>query len=743
MEEPQQHSGDQKIGDDDDERRVSSVRRRTGPGNRPRRPLFLRCLLIRNLPKGFVGWSDLTDKNTPIRVRRIVYCEESNGSIMVEFMSEAERNTILALDTQRKRRIHQRIQEQAPSEATSGSSTNKSKSYAFEIKVTVERCSSERFVRTILLGGLNTNPVRRAGTPRSDHPEQESAEFSPLLTGTFTDPTSPLASPSPSPSPPSRLVRRCIVIRKCSNPDNVEEDLEIPEAPPYERRIRSDDGSIRSADSVGPKLRPPSPMEIRSGNLCEVVVRGVALRSKSKMMPAMVVELESEESVERIMWAEEAKQRIEDAEPTTLAIPVELHAVKSERYARLCFGNTRVNPKHKERNSRNSNGNESHTYVVENEKEGGVEEESRGIMTDETTNATGGSDFQMTVETVEDDIGIEEQTEKQEIENLKKEIRDARAEMGRWKQRAMVQNSSSNNSGSLQNSDMADVSNDAENPQNSASSCRNQIESGLSKEPNHHREWMEEQRKNEVLEEKVRELLAENDRLKAADSTQPPLEEKKEMVDSSQEESKQQQQALLTENDTLKARVAEMKKMESEVEESRAHMKQMEVARNKLEDENSGLLRYVLELEGLRSGKAMADEERLKELEKKHSDLSTLYRFVQAQVDKSAKELRKAMEEKESIRTELEGFKLAWRGRMETQRRLEESKNKDGGRLCIDCETVKFYTILEECKNNGEEESGHSIYESEAAAISKAKIANNVSPGHDQTNEQAQELLMA
>ena len=699
-----------------------------------------------------MGWSDLTDKNTPIRVRRIVYCEESNGSIMVELMSEAERNTILALDQQRKRRIRQRIQEQAPSEGTTGSSTNKSKSYAFEIKVTVERCSSERFVRTILLGGSNTNPVRRAGTPRSDHPEQQSLEFSPLLTGTFTDPTLPLASQSPPPLPPSRLVRRCIVIRKCSNPDNVEKDLEIPEAPPYEKRIRSDDGSIRSADSVGPKLRPPSPMEIRSGNLCEVVVRGVALRSKSKMMPAMVVELESEESVERILRAEEAKQRIENAEPTTLAIPVEFHAVKSERYARLCFGNTRVDPKNNERNSRNSIGNESHTYVVENEKEGGVEEESRVTMIDETINATDGSAFRMTVETGEDNIGIEEQTEKQEIENLKKEIRDVRSEMGRWKRRAMVENcSSSNNSGSFQHSDMADVSNDAESPQNPAFSCPDQIECGLSEEPNRHQEWMEERRKNEVLEEQVRELLAENDRLEATESARPPLEEKKEMIDSSHEERKQQQQDSLTENDTLKARVTEMKKLESEVEESRARVKQMEEARNKLEEENSGLLRYVLELEGLRSGKAMADEERLKELEKKHSDLSTLYRFVQAQVDKSAKELQKAMEEKEFIRTELEGFKVAWRARMETQRCLEESKNKDCGRLCIDCETVKFYTILEECKNNGdadgnaevEEESDHSIYESEAAAISKATIANNVSPGHDQTNEQAQELLMA
>jgi len=691
MEEPQQHSRNSKHGEDNGERRVSSARRRTGPGNRPRRPLFLRCLLIRNLPKGFVGWSDLTDKNTPIRVRRIVYCEESNGSIMVEFMSEAERNTVLALDQQRKRRIRQRIQEQAPLEGTSEintNSNNKSKSYAFEIKVTVERCASERFVRTVLSGGSNNNASRRNGNM-----EPQNSEAPPLLTGTFTDPTSPLAGPPASPLPPSRLVRRCIVIRKCSNPDNVEEGLEIPEAPPYERKFRADDGSIRSADSLGQKQqRPPSPMEIRSGNLSEVVVRGVTLRNKSNMMPAMVVELESEESVDRILMAEEAKQRMENAQPTTLAIPVELHAVKSERYARLCFGNTRINPKQNEKKPRNDVGSGIHTFVSENEK-GGVDEESRVTMTDETTNDTENGDSLTIEEVVEESIDT---------------------------------------IGGVQKLDVGEALNNSENQQNPMSSCPDQIESGPLDEPNRHQEWMEECRKNEILEAQVRELLAENDRLKSAESAQLPLGEKDDIPDCSQK----------SENDSVKVRVDEMEKLESELEESRTRLKQTEEARNKLEDENSGLLRYVLELEGHRSGKAMADEERHKELEKKHSDLSTLYRFVQAQAEKSAKDLRKAIQEKEAILSELEGFKVAWRARMETQRHLEKSKNKDGRWLCIDCETVKFYAMIEECKNSGGnsevgEESAHSDYGSESAPI-----PNGVLPGHEQTNGKAPGLVM-
>lgn len=694
MEEPQQHSRNSKDGEDSGgDHSISSVRRRTGPRNRIRRPLFLRCLLIRNLPKGFVGWSDLTDNSTPIRVRRIVYCEESNGSIMVEIMSEAERNKILALDRQRKRRISQRIQQQALQEGTSeiNANSNNSKSYAFEIKVTVERCASEKFVRTVLSGDSNNNTPR--GNGRSDPTEPENSDAPPLSTGTFTDPTSPLAGPPPSPLPPSPLVRRCIVIRKCSNKDNIDEDLDIPKAPPYEINIGADDGSIRSADSLRQKQqRPPPPMEIRSGKLSELVVRGVTLQNKSKMMPAMVVELESEESVDRIMMAEEAKQRMENAEPTTLAIPVEIHAVKSERNARLCFRNTRINRKQ----------NETKRYSG---LRSGSQTESRVTMIDEMTNNT--------------DIGYSLTIEEVAEENI-------------------------DNIGYVQMSNVAVASNNnSKNPRNPLSSFPDQTESVPLDEPNYHQEWIDERKKTEILEGRVRELLAENERHKSAESAQFSLEAKKDIQDPAQKEQElQKHKELMTENDNLKARVAEMENLESKLKESSAQLEQVEAARNKLEDENSGLLRYVLELEGHRSGKAMADEERYKELEKKHSDLSTLYRFVQGQAEESAKDLRNAIEEKGAIRAELEGFKVAWRTRMETQRRLENSRNKDGGWVCIDCETVKFHAILEDCKNsdgNTElgEESAQSDYESESAPSS-----NGVLPGPDQTNGKAPEPLM-
>ena len=193
MEEPQQkqRGNNPRDGVAIDGRRVH--RRRNPQAYRPRRrnPLFRRCLLIRNLPKGFVGWSDLTDQNTPIRVRRIVYCEESHGSIMVEFMSEAECNTILTLDQQRKRKIRQRIQQEQQAEE---SNHNFQKLYAFEIMVTVEGCSSERFVRSVLMGSLNNN------IGGSSKHEAESSDF---LNGGFADSATLTSMPPPSPLPSS------------------------------------------------------------------------------------------------------------------------------------------------------------------------------------------------------------------------------------------------------------------------------------------------------------------------------------------------------------------------------------------------------------------------------------------------------------------------------------------------------------------------------------------------------------
>lgn len=727
MEEPQQqHQTRNPTGGGD--RRVSVVRNRRGaPTNRPRvrHPLSLRCVLIRNLPKGFVGRSDLVDKNTPIRVRRVVYCEESNGSIMMEFASEAERNQILALDQQRRRRIRQRIQDQpttledtniVDNTINNSSSNNNSdnKPHAFEIKVTVERCTSERFVRTVLHGVSST--ARRTGmTPRSSD-QQDS----------------------------SRLVRRCIVIRKIVPPDYTEVDSDIPEAPPYDRRMRgADDASIMSGDthSSYQQQRPPAPMEIRSGSLCEVVVRGATLHNKSNMNPAMLVELQSEESVERILLAEDAKQADENAPKTTLAIPVELHAVKSKRYAELCFGNL---PRANVRRNRDRGANTTKFQEDDdNNNEGAQGDNNHSIDADETMEIQENGDCGMNGETAEenggsDDIAEEEepQTPEERIKMLEKEVRDTRAEMGRWRARAKASkheltqfrsnggsSSKTDEMGGLPESEVTASSSDDDNSQNPASSSTGQTQTGESEEPNHQQEWLGER---QVLEEQIRDLLAENDRLKGEGASASAQESNNESPEASPED-------LLAENDKLKARIAEIETMESEVEEFKARQKQAEEARNKLEEENSGLLRYVLELEGHRSGQALADEERLKELEKKHSDLSTLYRFVQAQAEQSAKDLRNEIEEKEKITAELEGFKTAWRTRMETQRRLEESKDKDGDvyHVCIECETIRFHSALEESMSSEEDdeaqpgecspkpsvENGHSLSESEAAAV--------------------------
>lgn len=665
MEEPQQKQRSNTAGN----RKVSAYRRRNPPGSHPHRrrnPLYRRCLLIRNLPKGFVGWSDLTDKNTPVRVRRIVYCEESHGSIMVEFMSEAECNTILTQDQQRKRKIRQRIHQEEHGEEINH---NFQKLYAFEIMVTVERCSSERFVRSVLLGGSlrGHNPSRRV---EASTMEQHNSESPDLLNGGFTDSATLTGMPPPSPLPSpsassSSLFKRCIVIRKCSNPHNVEEDLQIPEAPAYERKVRAEDGSLRSEQ---PQIRPASPMEIRWGNLSEVVVRAGTLRSKANMMPAMVVELESEESVERILQQEESRRRIPNSEPATLAIPVEIHAVKSERYANICFGNTRTD--------RSNNSISSGRVNEDNRTLGSVDEESQ--MTADMseikdidqngriqTNGEAATAFASTNE-----------AQTQHIKNLEKEINVMRSEMGRLKALAA----------------RSDETNDKKADSDSPALIREEDDSTQNRE----QELLEERNKNKALEQHVRELVLENERLMEAESARTTSEDNITNTESFKEE----QEELLTENENLKARIAEMETIASELEDAMAHQKVVEEARNKLEEENTGLLRYVKELQGHRSGKTIKDEERYKELEKKHSDLSTLYRFVKAQADQSAKELRKTNAEKNAIKSELRGFKMAWKNRVETQRQLEQSKNNEENYVCIECETVQFTAMLEEFEEN-------------------------------------------
>ena len=754
MEDPQEQNDDKSK---DGERRVSVRRTRTPATSRPRHrttnnntnairsnQLAARCLLIRNVPKAFLGRSDLTENSQPFRVRRMVYCEDSYSSntIMIEFASHAERDKILALDHQRRIRIRQRSKDQPPPPATpsleegdsnsnNGNNNSSAKPYAFEINITVERCSSERFVRAILSSSKNS--TRRERTLReSDHEE-------PLSINTVsTD------DPTPTTQSSSRLVNRCIVIRKCTEPGNDAADSQIPEAPPYDKKhlLHSNDdaASIRSGDSNSIMTQqqqpyPPSPMEIRSTgqngtNLCEVVVRGVTLRSKPNMAPAMVIELESEECVERILLAEEIKQQQNQttnsdgtststsAAPTTLAIPVKLHRVKSERYARLCFGGIKRFPGSPEKNNTRSRriGNDRVSDSLEEENDNNDDEGIQATTeTDETINVNeNGSSYEITngeakEETVDND-GFEEDVSEQplsveqQMNDLRREARNLRRDSGNWKARfqkahnELSQLQLRSSSGNDENADREEAG-DEKAPQSPLASSHEiqTTQSEASEErSDRQQEWLEECRKNELLKEKVRGLLAENDHLKAvARSTESSLlNSNNKATESSQQQEQQQENLLLAAN--------EIDRLESELEEYKAQQQLMKQARNKLEEENSGLLRYVLELEGHRNGQAVAEEERNKELEKKHSDLSTLYRFVQAQADQSATKLRKAIAEKEIIATELQGIKLSWKSRMETQRNLEKTKgNDDDDKVCIDCETVKFYAILEESMNKG------------------------------------------
>jgi hypothetical protein len=617
---------------------------------------------------------------------------------MVEFASGAERDKILALDHQRRFRIRQRIKDQPPpppEEGDRSSSNSPTKPYAFEIKITVERCTSDRFVRTVLSSGRSS--TRRQRSSRSDHKE-------PLSIRVSTDSTTQSTMTSPS----SRIVNRCIVIRKCSEPgSNDAADSQIPEAPPYDKKNISDDASIRSGDSsMSQQPFPPSRMEIRSGDLCEVVVRGVTIRGKSNLAPAMVIELESEECVERILLAEDAKQTSDSAAPTTLAIPVKLDRVKSERYARICLGNIKALPRSPEKNTRSRIGNGAKDSLEE-ANDDNDDEGIQSTVADETIDVKENGGCEMNGETGEENVdnNFEEDVSgpvsvEQQIKDLKKEANNLRTDSGRWKarfQKAYKELSQLRSSGNDENGARQKV--DDEKPRSPLPSSQSQTQSEASEERDRQQEWLEERRKNGLLEEKVRGLLVENDNLKAARSTESSSEDDNKAPESSQQQ--EQQQDVLAGNDKPKARVADIDKLVSELDESKALQKQTEQARNKLEEENSGLLRYVLELEGHRNGQAVAEEERNKELEKKHSDLSTLYRFVHAQADQSATDLGKAIEEKDVIAVELQGIKSAWKSRMETQRNLEKTKGKDDDKVCIDCETVKFYATLEELMNEG------------------------------------------
>lgn len=307
--------------------------------------------------------------------------------------------------------------------------------------------------------------------------------------------------------------------------------------------------------------------------------------------------------------------------------------------------------------------------------------------------------------------------EDEKINKLEKEIRVLRSEMGRWKARAekakIDENKDREGASIKATADSSDEKTEVD------LSTPSQIQSGTTEEPNYEHQLLEERRRQEALQEQILKLSTENDRLKATQTTDSSQKNDNKALESCQQhqptegiEGGHHAEVLLIENEKLIARVTEIDRMQSEAEDSKEHQKLAEQARKKLEEENSGLLRYVLELEEQRNGQELAQEERHKEMKKEHSELLTRYRSLQVQADQSATDLRKAIGEKHIVLAELEGFKSAWRTRMETQRRLEQSKGKEDNKVCFECETVKFYALVQkasstnENSDNGEAETG-------------------------------------
>ena len=107
-------------------------------------------------------------------------------------------------------------------------------------------------------------------------------------------------------------------------------------------------------------------------------------------------------------------------------------------------------------------------------------------------------------------------------------------------------------------------------------------------------------------------------------------------------------------------------------------------------------------------------------------------------MEKSAKEVRKTIAEREIIKAELRAFKMAWKNRIESQRLLEQNKINEENYVCLECETVKFCTVLEEYtgeKSDGSDAeskaslNGHSNSESDSPASipAIAQTSNGVS----------------
>eukprot|EP00536_Pseudo-nitzschia_multiseries_P011906 jgi/Psemu1/30461/gm1.30461_g len=223
---------------------------------------------------------------------------------MVEFATREERTQALDLDRRRKNRRRRPTNGEEPLE--------------FKIKIYLERCTSERFVRRF----FNSSSV---------HTEEHVAKRK--------------ESGHSSSKRSSSLAKRCIMLRRFPNSEDekgmVNEN--IPEAPAYHGR--KEDNNQKTINS---KIRT-QPMEIHRGSVHEKILRSARV---SHQYSIMVVELESEDSVDNIMTIgagaqdEDTLENITNLEasesssafPTAiLSVPVELHPVRSENHAKSCL----------------------------------------------------------------------------------------------------------------------------------------------------------------------------------------------------------------------------------------------------------------------------------------------------------------------------------------------------------------------------------------------------------------------
>jgi len=105
------------------------------------------------------------------------------------------------------------------------------------------------------------------------------------------------------------------------------------------------------------------------------------------------------------------------------------------------------------------------------------------------------------------------------------------------------------------------------------------------------------------------------------------------------------------------------------------------------------LLQSVVEMEGELKAAQRSAKEQQSALEARHLALAEQHSDLQKQVEQSVAVLQTVVEERDSVVAELQKLKSAWQYRMETKRKLQQnnSREEDETRICIECETVRFF----------------------------------------------------